>query len=1249
MTAAHTLDALTFPLTGTRLIEASAGTGKTYTIAALYIRLILGHGLNQAAPEAQQENDPLLPPDILVVTFTEAATRELRERIRTRLTQAAGYFRQKTSDADDFLQRLRNDFAVEAWPGCAYRLELAANWMDEAAIYTIHGWCNRMLQQHAFDSGSLFRQEVDNDDQSLLQQVVRDYWRQFFYPLSETACLAVYKLAGSPDQLAQSLKALLFETEAAGLECTDENIFAAFKTWETWELQRRELEQQARESWCTDRQAIESLLKESSEQAWLNGNLYRKAGFEEKLQDMAAWAVNGETQAIEALAKYGQQKLQAGLTKAHQDKSHRFAQATFLAIDHLAAHCEREIDISALITRHAIHWIRGRYNDEKQRMARMTFDDMLSRLDQALQGPNAARLADSIRRQYPMALIDEFQDTDPVQYRIFARIYPVGIDSRPGCFMIGDPKQAIYSFRGGDIFTYLKAHQATLGRHYTLGTNFRSTQALVTAVNRVFSHAEAQQAEGAFGFKSGGRNPLPFLPADARGRDEIWVMDRQPSPALNLWYIAPETALGMPDYRRQMAEATASEIVRLLHAGNRGQTGFKAESGRIRPLQPADIAILVRSGTEAKTMRNALANRQLRSVYLSERESIYASPEASDLLIWLKALAAPRDEGKVRAALGTATVGWSYQALMRLTWDEPAWEQHLERFLLYRQHWQRDGILPALRCLMNDYALPTRLKEADDGERRLTNLLHLAELLQQAGSHLEGEQALIRHLAEAIADGQIHQSAQENVIRLESDANLIKIITIHKSKGLEYPLVFLPFICSFREVNSRNNRYYRYHDAGLNLNIDLGKADEYKALNDKERLQEDLRLLYVAITRARYACWLGIAPVKNQNSKYSQLEKSAMGYLLGWRTGSPGSDLPEQLKQLKGDCADIVIAVCPEADPESYHPQQQPLALDDVPVPATRIADHWWIASYSALQAENTATASEAETATPDNEAENYREDKQGDEADPSLSIPAAAGSGIHALPRGAGPGVLIHELLEQSAQLGFNHVHAQPEAAGQLIEKIFKQPLWDQHRDILEQALKNWLQLPLLENSPLSLSILDRDAYQAEMEFLLGVDHADVETLDGLVRQTLFAGQPRPRLLPGQLNGLLKGFIDLVFVHNDQYYVVDYKFNSLGGNDSAYGMAALESAMLDKRYDLQAVLYLLALHRLLKVRLGDHYVYDTHIGGGIYLFLRGWQNRGLGRIHLKPPQALIEALDALFTEDKPMNIRGLTTQESCL
>ena len=304
----------------------------------------------------------------------------------------------------------------------------------------------------------------------------------------------------------------------------------------------------------------------------------------------------------------------------------------------------------------------------------------------------------------------------------------------------------------------------------------------------------------------------------------------------------------------------------------------------------------------------------------------------------------------------------------------------------------------------------------------------------------------------------------------------------------------------------------------------------------------------------------------------------------------------------------------------------------DLPLKATAsIADNWWIASYSALQVEDKSSI-QAIDINLTHAPETAHDDKQNDEADMSSGASTKTLAGIHSLPRGAGPGVLMHDLLEQCGQHGFKAMQSSPDLRRQLIEKIFSPTIWDDKRGIIAMALTQWLTMPLLENNNISLADFSPDQYQAELEFLIGAYDVNVQTLDRLVTRYTFAGKVRPRLLPTQVNGLLKGFIDLVFVHNRQYYVVDYKFNGLGNNDDAYTKEAMETVMLAKRYDLQYALYLLALHRLLKARLGVNYDYDTHVGGGLYLFLRGSKSPSGGRVFGKPSRLLIEGLDSLFS-----------------
>ena len=1284
-----TLDALTFPLHGSRLIEASAGTGKTFTLALLYTRLVLGHGEDGSAFPR-----PLMPPEILVVTFTVAATKELRERIRARLVEAAELFETPAENAADAaaakadpLHSLRDTYRPDAWQGHARRLRRAAEWMDEAMIVTIHGWCQRMLQEHAFATRGLFQRELVTDQSDLIAEVLRDYWRVHFYPLAPAEARCIRGVVASPEALREKLVAWLRRRDARltyrgePLQCDSLDDRLAVQGACVG------LEDAARAQWQADIGPLETLLW--ALRPHLNGTRHSSAN-EEKftalLKQIAAWSQGDE--APTTLMNFAQGAFSFKKAAAVQTAPPHPAFAAIADWRNAAVAAADLPTLDACLLAHATAWIERELPLRLRLRAEMGFDELLRDLDAALTPAEttseaheqAAALAATIRHRFPVALIDEFQDTDPIQYRIFDAVYDVNAnDPATALVMIGDPKQAIYGFRGADIHAYLAARRATAGRHYTLATNFRSTNAVVTACNRLFGYAE-MQPRGAFRFHTDpqAENPIPYVEVSAKGRDEQLLIDGEPATAMTFWQLDNgEPVIAPDDYRRQMAEAAASEIVHWLDQTRVGRTGFKDKDG-FTPLRPKHIAILVRTGTEAATMREALTARRIHSVYLSDRDSVFRTEEAGDLLHWLRACAAPNDEGLVRAALGTNTLAIPLQDLARLQHDELAREAQIERFVDYRRVWQRQGVLAMLRRLMHEQNLPERLLGRDDGERMLTNLLHLSEWLQQSAGALDGELALIRHLSEHLGcDG------EEFTVRLESDAELVQVITIHKSKGLEYPLVLLPFICSWREVDGRT-RQVPYRLAGQPGQSDeprrylevagKGQFPDAWTASDDERLSEDMRLLYVAVTRARHAVWLGIAPLKSGKTDKPQLEKSAVGHVLnGGQKLASAQAIRDALEQLRGHgrdgCANMTIRA-PVMRSEALEPETEPT------VEQAREADHtpfppWWIASYSALRlapaeglVETSAADAPAETesTSTDTAAQEtaLEESALAQPAPPRIeTVPPGARATrqtrrqhtpLHALPRGSRYGTFLHGILEWAAVqrlndadgTGYNGYAAAARSADlrrdMLARRCNLRGLTD-WIDPLEAWLGEFLSgrwtLSDLANADgsaprLALQDLAPEQIQVEMEFWIESRAVDTRSLDRLVQAHCLPGQRRPNLLPNQLNGMLKGFIDLVFEHDGRYYVLDWKSNWLGPDDDAYTPQAMCAAMLQHRYDLQYALYLLALHRQLRARLPG-YDYERHLGGAIYVFLRGSGAASQGLFTDRPPRALIERLDRLF------------------
>ena len=1219
------LDPLTLPLTGSWLIEASAGTGKTYTLAALYVRLVLGH--DPDTPPAQRL-PPLSPGQILVMTFTEAAASELRERIRLRLTGLADWLRRDApvDEADVFSRGLLASLDADDGLGreqAAIRLALAADLLDDAAISTIHSWCLRMLREHALYSGNLFDETLDQDDGQRYREAVRDYWRTFVYPLSDAQFALLASHWPTPDTLANTLRPLLGALppsdwrgpQALGQALTRiARQLAELK--QLWPRQRVDELRQLFAGWQADKR--------------YNGTRLRSGTVSKLLDALETWASTPTQHSLDASLDWSRLS-PAFLAEVWKKPELPPVVPALEALAALPAQLEAIVPFAHGVLAHAGQWVGDSLARHKRREAVMDFDDLLTRLDAALRGPDGERLASAIRRQFPAALVDEFQDTDPLQYRMLDTLYPVA-QPLPGTLlaMIGDPKQAIYAFRGGDIFTYLNARRATAGRHVSLDSNFRSTTAMVAQVNQLFAFAEQQHAAGAFAFADEtGERLLPFEPVRAAGRREVLLHRGQPLAALNVWLDT--TAQGVGSYREQMAERCADSLAALLAGGQSGDTGFVHADGQLTALCPADIAILVRDGSEARSVRQALARRGVRTVYLSDRDSVYASREAQDLLHWLRACAEPTQERLLRTALATATLDLPYARLDALNDAHTRdWDAEVERFVRLHGCWQREGILPMLRQLLQLFDLPARCLTREGGERTLTNLLHLAELLHAAAEQLDGEQALMRYLAEQMA--QPERGGDERMVRLESDAGLVRVVTIHKSKGLEYPLVCLPFAASYKPVDGSRLTAYRYHDPQppYAARLSLFKRDDERAAQDRERLQEDLRLFYVAVTRARHALWLGIAPLRRGNHKNNTLHESALGYLLAGGATLADTDLTDACRRwLDAEHAGPArLAINPDLGPS---PARLPADTDTTALGEARTcqltpAPPWRMSSYSALILRLEGSSAPLAESGQDEAAQEIAEDIR-----PSLATPASAvgAARLGDLPTGPASGVFIHSLLEWMAQEGFATLAAQPSRLRDRVARGCALRQWEALIEPLSRQLEAWLHTPLgLPGQAVTLAQLEH--YQPELEFWFAAHQLPLARLDQQVQRMLLPGQPRPQLRADRLNGMLKGFVDLVLCHEGRYYVVDYKTNFLGPRLGDYGADALTAPLAEARYDLQAALYLLALHRHLRERLPD-YDCARHLGGAVYLFLRGWDGAGHGVWHACPDAAQIHALDALF------------------
>lgn len=1169
--AAESLDPLRLPLTGERLIEASAGTGKTFTIAALYLRLLLGLGGSAAFPR------PLTVEELLVVTFTEAATEELRGRIRSNIHELRIACLRETTD-NPLYARLLDEIADKKQ--AAQWLLLAERQMDEAAVFTIHGFCQRMLSLNAFESGMLFEQQLIEDESLLRYQACADFWRRHCYPLSRDIAQVIFETWKGPQALLRDIDRYL-QGEAPVIKAppSDDETLASRHEQILARINR------IKQQWRGSVDELDGLLEASG----IDRRKFNRGNQSKWIEKISAWAQE-ETQSYQlpdALEKFSQRFLQertkaGGVTPQHP---------LFVAIDELL---DQPLTLRDLVITRALAEIRTAVAEEKRRRGELGFDDMLSRLDAALRSDSGDALAAAIRTRFPVAMIDEFQDTDPQQYRIFRRIWQHQPET--ALLLIGDPKQAIYAFRGADIFTYMKA-RSEVSAHYTLDTNWRSAPGMVNSVNTLFS-----QMDDAFMFRE-----IPFSPVKFAEKNQSlrFVLHGETQPAMSMWLMEGESC-GVGDYQNYMAQVCATQIRDWLKAGHSGDA--QLVSGKAsRPVRASDISVLVRSRQEAALVRDALTQLAIPSVYLSNRDSVFETLEAQELLWMLQAVMTPERENTLRSALATSMMGLNAQDIEALNNDENAWDAVVEEFDGYRQIWHKRGVMPMLRALMTNRQIAENLLATAGGERRLTDILHISELLQEAGSQLESEHALVRWLSQHILEPDSNASSQQ--LRLESDKHLVQIVTIHKSKGLEYPLVWLPFITNFRVQDQAF-----YHDrSSFEAVLDLSDARESVELAEAERLAEDLRLLYVALTRSVWHCSLGVAPlVRRRGDKKgdTDVHQSALGRLLQKGEPMDAVGLRGAIDAL--GCDDIACLTPGQPDGERWQVAQPVSATLSARTLQRTPGDGWRVTSYSGLQQRGHGIAQDLI---------------------PRLDVDAAgvgeviAESGLtpHQFPRGASPGTFLHSLFED---LDFT----QPVDPHWVEEKLALGG-YDAHwTPVLTAWLDVILQAPLNETG-VSLSQLSAREKQVEMEFYLPISQPLMASrLDALIRKydPLSAGCSALDFM--QVRGMLKGFIDLVFRHQGRYYLLDYKSNWLGEDSAAYTQQAMASAMQAHRYDLQYQLYTLALHRYLRHRIAD-YDYERHFGGVIYLFLRGvdGEDPQQGIYATRPDGELIALMDEMF------------------
>lgn len=1152
---------------GTVVLEASAGTGKTYTLTGIVLRLLL-EGQVQRLEQ------------ILVVTFTIAATDELKARLRRGLQQALGVLDGDPTD-DAFLASL----ARHGEPG-RHRLREALDQFDLLGVQTMHGFCKRLLDDAAFESHEPFEVDFATDELPLWQRAAADALRRvrpFDGPLLADL---LHREALAPETLIPAYRAWRRHPDVS-LDPAPPDLPQALAHCEA-------ASRDAARLWSAD--AAERLQHADyfSQKSPLPADA---GGF---LRELTARLAGDPRELVGTLCSLSRRHL-GKRTKKHSRPS--FDHPFFHACDAVAVAADRA---AQHLRSHLLLDMHSRLEAHKRRDRVMTFQDLLERAHAALHDPaRAPGLLAALRQRYRIGLIDEFQDTDALQYEIFARIFA----NRP-LFLIGDPKQSIYGFRGADLDTYAAAVRTAVATP-TLPTNHRSARLLVQAVSHLFARDAAFVLPGL---------GLPAVQAKAGDHDLLLTGDAAPPLRWRLLPPPPwgDAVWGRDAGREAIANDVADEIERLL------ATDVRLDGRRLRA---GDVAVLTRLNIEATLVQETLRRRGVHAV-IGKAGDVFQTDERHDLERLLRAVLQPLDLQLARAAMATRLWGLDAAELRRLDDDDLAFDEQLARLEGWRQAWTRDGFFVMQERVLDELGTTARLLQQTGGERRLTNLQQLAELLHAAEhEHRLSPEGLLRWLGHE-AEQQDEVDYQRRELRLESDADAVQILTMHGSKGLQYDVVFCPFAWDGRTPVTTN---LVAEVGGRKVLVpDADKDDPAVRHVDRQRLAEDVRLAYVAVTRARRRCYVHWGPIGSR----AGFHRSALGWLLppfvaidAWPTAAKdlAGGLEAALRTFaaaSGGSMDVTVLdgdLLTRARPAAPAVAPPPPAGTAAAAPPARtlpgrraIGLHSFTSLVANRPAEVTAR----------------------DVHDPALAADGGPGRGIFGFARGAAAGVCLHDILEHVP------LHRLDDAAAQLVERRLAthgllepaahpgavEPLADVMQNLHDLAAA------VVPGGP-DLATLTRGARCAEWQFLFPLGSTDLRRLAHTFAE--HGGEvargyaPRLAALPPRvLQGFVNGFADLIAEHDGRYWLLDWKSNHLGDRAEHYGAPALRHSMAEHDYVLQYHLYALALHRHLAARLPD-YDYDRHFGGVLYVYLRGaTAGTANGLFVDQPRRALIEAMD---------------------
>ncbi|MEB3795879.1 MULTISPECIES: UvrD-helicase domain-containing protein [Acinetobacter] len=1212
---------------GLHLIEASAGTGKTYTLSSLMVRIFL---------------EKYLPRQVIATTFTRAAAAELKSRIRARLVETYRYLDAKRSltekeillqaeqESDLLLQHVLKHFATRIAYACE-RLKLVIDQLDELFVGTLDSFSQKLLREFAFESGKIERAQITDDTKAYSRQLIHDVLREWIQSQPQTVIDALY-LAGELKSVDSFVKLLEDSLNFSS---------AHFKLPEKPTIEFEQLAQLKQLATEIDISLLEPYYSLDGEHyKHVSGTVFRNGAFNKLFSECLPQLLQVLTQSDSILVFDGSLAAQRELVfkflgqltdqkvfkKCPAEISDGFYQHPCIQqiqqlFGVLKNYAEQFDQLHIYLKAYLCVEVKKRLPQVLQNKGETTFSQQIRTLSEALKGEQGQRFAVFVQARYPLILVDEFQDTNQDQDDMLASIWRHPERYQKGCMiMVGDRKQAIYGFRGGDMLTFLNAYkdiQAKHGREYKLIHNHRSVADLVEVVDGLF------QRQIDFG------EQVQYDPIRAGTRPHPALVDQnQPNPYPLRWLLLKD--------KETEAQQVAWKILDLLNQSHTGQLYLQKDT-QTQALNEDDIAVLSRNHDGLDKVQFQLERLGIR-VNRPSKRSVFDCTIAQDVGALLTAILHPYDEAKVKRALISRLFAMDLKQLLQLEQTAEGLSQFMTGFDAIRELWSAQGFLVAWQQCLNQFGIWKNLVAAQskDNERVVVNLRHLTEILSQHSEKYQGAQNLYHWYLKQLQSPLDREWELER--RLSSEAG-VQLMTIHQSKGLEFKIVFLlgadkPFRENNKTLNFSTQDVTTPESAQTVTQRVVAIADktylnETELKQHEERaLAEQNRLWYVALTRASHRVY---ALMQDTDGK-------SVSGLAFWKNRAE----PFQHRC----CCDEMIL---EQPPAAMHLNQH---INIIEIQAQHFPDQRFYSrgktSFSYLAQHLRHKVGTDLLASQSHEAVLAE-----DELDQVISVEVTAAQPISWIksnfPRGTLAGNFLHEIFE----------HIDFQCSDEWVSEIrrrFKNDYSSLWQDLLikyqesfpeEQeaeyslyhAVATWLQEIL--NTPLSqgfrLNQLQPEHYLSECPFYLALS----DRVLAMKRiQQLFAeyGMEMPELLEARSARYLNGSIDLVYFDGQRYHIADYKSNYLGENLADYSGASIAQSMSLASYWLQAGLYLVALHRYLKVKM-QNYDIEQHLGGATYLYLRGMNGEAeQGYYYWQPSTEFVLRLDAIlgyFAEDK--------------